>query len=108
MHVLFVCLQNAGRSQMSRALFERAANGRPAGSGIERHGWLVDSTLTGTVTENPRLHARAQAESTHLARVAQLSERCTFSVAWQRHAPTGMDALRTLATDPRAIASARP
>ncbi len=26
--VLFVCLQNAGRSQMSRALFERAATGR--------------------------------------------------------------------------------
>jgi arsenate reductase (thioredoxin) len=25
--VLFVCLQNAGRSQMSRALFERAAGG---------------------------------------------------------------------------------
>jgi arsenate reductase len=27
-HVLFVCLQNAGRSQMSQALFERAARGR--------------------------------------------------------------------------------
>jgi arsenate reductase (thioredoxin) len=26
--VLFVCLRNAGRSQMSRALFERAAGGR--------------------------------------------------------------------------------
>ena len=26
--VLFVCLQNAGRSQMSQALFERAADGR--------------------------------------------------------------------------------
>jgi arsenate reductase (thioredoxin) len=26
--VLFVCVQNAGRSQMSRALFERAAHGR--------------------------------------------------------------------------------
>ena len=26
--VLFVCTQNAGRSQMSQALFERAANGR--------------------------------------------------------------------------------
>src|SRR5947208_10528486 len=30
-HVLFVCLHNAGRSQMSQALFERAA----AGSGHE-------------------------------------------------------------------------
>jgi protein-tyrosine-phosphatase len=27
-HVLFVCLNNAGRSQMSQALFERAAGGR--------------------------------------------------------------------------------
>jgi arsenate reductase len=27
-NVLFVCLHNAGRSQMSRALFERAAQGR--------------------------------------------------------------------------------
>ena len=27
-HVLFVCLHNAGRSQMSAALFERAAAGR--------------------------------------------------------------------------------
>jgi arsenate reductase len=27
-HVLFVCLHNAGRSQMSQALFELAANGR--------------------------------------------------------------------------------
>jgi arsenate reductase (thioredoxin) len=28
MNVLFVCLHNAGRSQMSAALFERAAQGR--------------------------------------------------------------------------------
>jgi arsenate reductase (thioredoxin) len=27
-HVLFVCLHNAGRSQMSQALFDRAADGR--------------------------------------------------------------------------------
>ncbi len=27
-HVLFVCLHNAGRSQISQALFERAATGR--------------------------------------------------------------------------------
>jgi arsenate reductase (thioredoxin) len=27
-HVLFVCLHNAGRSQMSQALFERASQGR--------------------------------------------------------------------------------
>jgi len=31
-HVLFVCLHNAGRSQMSQALFERAAGGRHTAS----------------------------------------------------------------------------
>ena len=31
-HVLFVCLHNAGRSQMSRALFERAVDGRHTAS----------------------------------------------------------------------------
>jgi len=30
-NVLFVCLHNAGRSQMSQALFERAADGRHRG-----------------------------------------------------------------------------
>ena len=31
-HALFVCLHNAGRSQMSQALFERAAGGRHTAS----------------------------------------------------------------------------
>jgi arsenate reductase len=31
-HVLFVCLHNAGRSQMSEALFSRAAGGRHTAS----------------------------------------------------------------------------
>jgi arsenate reductase len=31
-HVLFVCLHNAGRSQMSRALFDQAADGRHSSS----------------------------------------------------------------------------
>ena len=31
-HALFVCLHNAGRSQMSQALFERAASGRHTAS----------------------------------------------------------------------------
>ena len=31
-HVLFVCLHNAGRSQMSQALFEQAADGRHTAS----------------------------------------------------------------------------
>jgi arsenate reductase len=40
-HVLFVCVQNAGRSQMARALFERAGAGRhdarSAGSAPAEH-----------------------------------------------------------------------
>jgi len=46
--VLFVCKQNAGRSQMSQALFERAANGRhearAAGTrpAEQVHGVVVD------------------------------------------------------------------
>ena len=39
MRVLFVCLHNAGRSQMSRALFERAAGGRHA---ADSAGTLAD------------------------------------------------------------------
>jgi len=41
MNVLFVCLQNAGRSQMSQALFEQAAagrhNARSAGTNPAQH-----------------------------------------------------------------------
>jgi arsenate reductase len=37
-HVLFVCIQNAGRSQMAHALFERAASGHEARS---REGGLI-------------------------------------------------------------------
>jgi arsenate reductase (thioredoxin) len=43
-HVLFVCLHNAGRSQISRALFERAAGGEhtseSAGSVADPDGQL--------------------------------------------------------------------
>jgi protein-tyrosine-phosphatase len=41
--VLFVCLHNAGRSQMSQALFERAADGR-------------HSALSAGTTPGPQVH----------------------------------------------------
>jgi arsenate reductase len=48
-HVLFVCLHNAGRSQMSRALFDRAAAGRhtsdSAGSVADPEGQLHPEVL---------------------------------------------------------------
>jgi arsenate reductase len=40
-HALFVCLHNAGRSQISRALFERAADGRHT---AESAGSVADPT----------------------------------------------------------------
>jgi arsenate reductase len=50
-HVLFVCLHNAGRSQMSQALFEEAAEGRHTASsagttpGERVHPEVVDVML---------------------------------------------------------------
>ncbi|MBI5105515.1 MAG: arsenate reductase ArsC [Solirubrobacterales bacterium] len=49
-HVLFVCLHNAGRSQMSRALFDAAAEGRhtseSAGSVAEPGGRVHPEVVT--------------------------------------------------------------
>jgi protein-tyrosine-phosphatase len=49
-HVLFVCLHNAGRSQMSQALFERAAGGRhtaeSAGSVADPGGRVHSEVVT--------------------------------------------------------------
>jgi protein-tyrosine-phosphatase len=49
-HVLFVCLHNAGRSQMSQALFERAANGchtaESAGSVADPEGRVHPEVVT--------------------------------------------------------------
>jgi arsenate reductase len=69
-NVLFVCVQNAGRSQMARALFERAGGGhmaRSAGSAPAAHVHPevaavlteVGIDLTGVV---PRRLERADAE----------------------------------------------
>ncbi len=48
--VLFVCLHNAGRSQMSSALFERAAQGRhaalSAGSVADPEGYVHPEVVT--------------------------------------------------------------
>jgi arsenate reductase (thioredoxin) len=53
-HVLFVCLHNAGRSQMSQALFEREADGRhtaeSAGS-IAEPGGRVHSEVVEVMSE---------------------------------------------------------
>jgi protein-tyrosine-phosphatase len=49
-HVLFICLHNAGRSQISQALFERAARGRhtaeSAGSVADPDGRVHPEVVT--------------------------------------------------------------
>jgi arsenate reductase (thioredoxin) len=49
-HILFVCLHNAGRSQISQALFERAAAGRhtaeSAGSVADPNGHVHPEVVT--------------------------------------------------------------
>jgi protein-tyrosine-phosphatase len=49
-HVLFVCMHNAGRSQISQALFERAAGGRhsaeSAGSVADPEGQVHPEVVT--------------------------------------------------------------
>jgi arsenate reductase len=51
-HVLFVCLQNAGRSQMSAALFERAVRGRhTAGSAGTTPADRVHPEVVGAMRE---------------------------------------------------------
>jgi arsenate reductase len=51
-HALFVCLHNAGRSQMSQALFERAAGGRhTAGSAGTQPGDRVHPQVVEAMRE---------------------------------------------------------
>lgn len=71
MHVLFVCLHNAGRSQMSEALFARTVHGRhQAGSAGTTPGERVHSAVVAAMNElgidlsarRPRLLTRELAE----------------------------------------------
>lgn len=61
-HVLFVCLHNAGRSQMSQALFERAAAGRhtaeSAGSVADPEGHVHPEVVTAMAELGVDLSAR--------------------------------------------------
>ncbi len=50
-HVLFVCIQNAGRSQMAEALFERAARGLEARSAGSRPAEQVHPAVVGVMRE---------------------------------------------------------
>jgi protein-tyrosine-phosphatase len=67
--VLFVCLHNAGRSQMSQALFERAAGGRhralSAGSVADPEGHVHPEVVTAMAELGVDLSGRRPQRLTH-------------------------------------------
>ena len=103
-HVLFVCLHNAGRSQMSRALFEREAAGRheAASAGTTPAAQLhpevvevmreLDIDLGG---ETPAKLTRAMAERADLVVTMGCGDECPYIpgkryVDWELPDPKGL------------------
>ncbi len=87
MHVLFVCLHNAGRSQMSQALFERAAGGRhEARSAGTTPGERVHPPVVSVMDElgidlsgrTPQLLTRELAEWADLVVTMGCGDQCPF------------------------------
>ena len=104
-HVLFVCLHNAGRSQMSRALFERAAGERhsadSAGTtpGDRVHPEVVEAMgelgvdVSGRV---PKLLTRELAEEADVVVTMGCGDQCPYIpgkryVDWDLTDPKGQD-----------------
>src|SRR3954463_13247284 len=116
-HVLFVCLHNAGRSQMSRALFDRAAEGRhtsdSAGSVADPEGQVHPEVLAVMAEIGIDLAGRRpQRLSTELAQRADLvvtmgcGDTCPYIpgtryVDWDLDDPKGLslDAVRAIRDD---------
>jgi arsenate reductase (thioredoxin) len=103
-HALFVCLHNAGRSQMSQALFERAADGRhtaaSAGTqpGERVHPQVVEAMrelgidLSGRV---PRALTRDLAEEADVVVTMGCGDECPYIpgrryVDWDLRDPAGL------------------
>lgn len=116
-HVLFVCLHNAGRSQMSRALFDRAAGGRhtsdsagsvadPAGS---LHPEVIDAMNELGVDLSDRRPQRltdALAARAHVVVTMGCGDACPFVpgkryIDWELPDPKGqaLDAVRATRDD---------
>jgi arsenate reductase (thioredoxin) len=78
-HVLFVCLHNAGRSQMSQALFERAGAGRhtaeSAGSVADPDGRVHPEVVTAMAEVGVDVSDRRPQRLTH-----ELAERADVVV----------------------------
>jgi arsenate reductase len=102
-HVLFVCLHNAGRSQMSEALFERAAAGRhearSAGTtpGERVHPEVVEAMRelgVDLVTRVPRKMTTADAEWADIVVTMGCGDECPYIpgkryLDWELEDPKG-------------------
>src|SRR3954451_12832450 len=112
-NVLFVCVQNAGRSQMAEALFSRAAgerhHARSAGSSPAAHVHpevaVLMPELTGRV---PRKLERVDAEWADVVVTMGCGDACPYIpgkryVDWELEDPAGRpaDEVRTIRDDIR-------
>jgi len=103
-HVLFVCRQNAGRSQMSQALFERAAGGRQtAASAGTRPAERVHPEVVEAMGElgidladrQPRALDRTLAEQADVVVTMGCGDECPYIpdkryVDWELQDPSGL------------------
>jgi arsenate reductase (thioredoxin) len=103
-HVLFVCLQNAGRSQMSQALFERAAGSRhTAASAGTRPAERVHPEVVGAMREldvdlsgrRPRGLDRELAERADVVVTMGCGDECPYIpgkryIDWDLEDPAGL------------------
>jgi arsenate reductase len=103
-HVLFVCLHNAGRSQMSQALFERAAGGRhtAASAGTQPaervHPEVVEAMGElgiDVADRKPRALDRALAERADVVVTMGCGDECPYIpgkryVDWELQDPSGL------------------
>jgi arsenate reductase len=103
--VLFVCLHNAGRSQMSQALFERAASGRHSADSAgttpaERvHPEVVEAMLELGIDlrrRRPKLLTRELAEAADVVVTMGCGDECPYIpgkryIDWDLTDPKGQD-----------------
>src|SRR5215208_1023027 len=106
--VLFVCLHNAGRSQMSRALFERASAGRheaeSAGTDPAEHVHPEVVEAMGELgidvsKERPKLLSREMAEQADVIVTMGCGDECPFIpgkryIDWDLPDPKGLHSTR--------------
>ena len=114
-HALFVCLHNAGRSQMSQALFERAAGGRhTAASAGTQPGERVHPQVVEAMREldidladrTPQALSRELAEEADVVVTMGCGDECPYIpgkryIDWDLQDPAGLplDEVRALRGD---------